>query len=67
MGSGLMPSAWGASWGNAWGVAWGTLVTFPQYLEPVEQTWQITEQVQRASHSMLHLTQALRAARRRGW
>lgn len=61
-----MASAWGKSWGAAWGKSWGALVAFPQYVEKPWPEWAITEQVERASHGMLHLAMARRKATRRG-
>jgi hypothetical protein len=49
-----------------WFAPLGQLVEFPQYVATTWPEWTITEQVERASHGMLHLAMARRAAIRRG-
>ena len=65
-----MASAWGASFGKAWGSAWGMVAgqpVEPPRIDPAWPKWQITEQVQRASGSQVHLTLDTARRRRRGW
>lgn len=59
------PGFWSAGfWSSGF---WGDLVEFPQYIvsKPLYD-WGITEQVQRASHGMLHIALDRRRAIRRG-